>query len=118
MARSDLLLIGDEEARVLFETDDDEESFAAAQALGTQVVVLKRGALGAWGSADGVRAEVAAPPVVAVDPVGAGDGFDAGFLAAWLRGEGLVAALDLGARVGAAAVAQMGDYAGYPRIED
>ncbi len=116
MARCDVLLVGDEEGRMVFETADDDATLAAAAALGPRVVVLKRGAQGAWGVADGVRAEVAAVPVVAVDPVGAGDGFDAGFLAAWLRGDGLAAALRLGARIGAAAVAQMGDYAGYPRL--
>jgi 2-dehydro-3-deoxygluconokinase len=52
---------------------------------------------------------------VVVDPVGAGDGFDAGFIAGWLRGWGLEKCLQLGARLGAAAVSVMGDYQGYPR---
>jgi hypothetical protein len=66
--------------------------------------------------AAGARFAVPAAPVGrVVDPVGAGDGFDAGFLAAWLRGETLEAMLRLGARIGAAAVSVVGDYAGYPR---
>ncbi|HEU5097590.1 MAG TPA: PfkB family carbohydrate kinase [Roseiflexaceae bacterium] len=50
-----------------------------------------------------------------IDPVGAGDGFDAGFLAGWLQGANLEEMLRLGARFGAAAVAALGDYSGYPR---
>ena len=37
-----------------------------------------------------------------------------GKLAGWLRGANIEEALDLGARVGAAAVTVLGDYAGYP----
>ena len=51
-----------------------------------------------------------------LDPVGAGDGFDAGFLAGWLRGWTLEKCLQLGARLGAAAVGVMGDYQGYPHL--
>jgi sugar/nucleoside kinase (ribokinase family) len=50
-----------------------------------------------------------------IDLVGAGDGFDAGFLVGWLRGWNLEKFLQLGARLGAAAVEVMGDYEGYPR---
>lgn len=65
----------------------------------------------------GQRLTVPAAPVARViDPVGAGDGFDAGFLAGWLRGWSIPESLALGARIGAAAVATLGDYAGYPRL--
>ena len=47
-----------------------------------------------------------------IDPVGAGDAFDAGFLAGLLREYDLEAALKLGARLGATAVGALGDYAG------
>lgn len=47
-----------------------------------------------------------------VDPVGAGDAFDAGFLAGLLRQYDLEAALNFGARLGAGAVGALGDYAG------
>ena len=97
-------------------TDDDERALERGAELGAQVVVLKRAAHGALARADGKRAHAPAHPVEKViDPVGAGDGFDAGFLAGWLRGYDLEAALQLGARVGAAAVSVLGDYAGYPR---
>ena len=85
-------------------------------ALGARVVVLKRAERGALALADGKRYAASAHPVAhVIDPVGAGDGFDAGFLAGWLRGAGIEESLDLGARIGAAAVEVLGDYAGYPR---
>ena len=53
-----------------------------------------------------------------VDPVGAGDGFCAGFIAARLEGQDLATALRAANACGAAAVAAVGDLAGLPtRIE-
>lgn len=116
MGQADLLLMGDEDGRALLGDCDDEELLCRGAALGPKVVVLKRGEHGALALAGGQRFAVPAAPVGrVVDPVGAGDGFDAGFLAAWLRGETLEAMLRLGARIGAAAVCVVGDYAGYPR---
>jgi 2-dehydro-3-deoxygluconokinase len=116
MERVDFLLMGHEDAQAVLGTEDDERALERGAELGAQVVVLKRAAHGALALADGKRAHAPAHPVEKViDPVGAGDGFDAGFLAGWLRGYDLEAALQLGARVGAAAVSVLGDYAGYPR---
>ena len=78
--------------------------------------MLKRAERGALALADGKRYFSPAHPVEQViDPVGAGDGFDAGFLAGWLRGASIEELLSSGARIGAAAVEVLGDYAGYPR---
>jgi 2-dehydro-3-deoxygluconokinase len=49
-----------------------------------------------------------------VDPVGAGDGFAAGFLAGQLRGLGLAESLRLGNTVGAFATTVVGDVEGLP----
>jgi 2-dehydro-3-deoxygluconokinase len=93
----------------------DEALIERGAALGARVVVLKLAERGALALADGRRYAAPAHPVArVVDPVGAGDGFDAGFLAGWLRGYSVEESLDLGARIGAAAVAVLGDYAGYP----
>jgi 2-dehydro-3-deoxygluconokinase len=116
MAQADILLLGHEDAAAVLGTRGEEAALQAAVDLGPRWVVLKRGARGALAYADGRRVEMPAYPVERViDPVGAGDGFDAGFLAGWLRGDDLEDCLRLGARVGAAAVGVMGDYAGYPR---
>jgi 2-dehydro-3-deoxygluconokinase len=115
MRQCDILLMGDEDGQALLGEGDDESLLGRGAALGPPVVVLKCGARGALALADGQITAVAAEPVARVlDPVGAGDGFDAGFLAGWLRAEPLEAMLRLGARVGAAAVGVAGDYIGYP----
>jgi 2-dehydro-3-deoxygluconokinase len=119
VARCALLLLSTEDAELLFATGEPEAAIAAAHTAGARTVVLKRGALGAVAS-DG-EAMVEAPPVrVAepLDPVGAGDAFDAGFLAALLRGADLPGALALGAHAGARAVEVTGEHAGCPRLAD
>jgi sugar/nucleoside kinase (ribokinase family) len=65
------------------------------------LVVVKRGPRGALArTPDGV-VEHPAVPVDMVDATGAGDSFDAGFLAAWLAGEPLADALALACACGA-----------------
>jgi len=112
--QADWLLLGHEDARAVLGTEDDDEILKQGAALGPSVVVLKRAERGAVAWAEGQRWESEAVPVKAVDPVGAGDGFDAGFVAARLRGWDIPAALKAGNKVGAACVAVLGDYAGYP----
>ena len=118
LRQTDILLMGHEDARAAFGVDDEDAMLAAGAALGAKVVVLKRAERGAMALVEGRRYEAPAEPVAqAIDPVGAGDGFDAGFLAGWLRGWGAEASLRLGATVGAASVQALGDYAGYPKDE-
>jgi 2-dehydro-3-deoxygluconokinase len=116
LAQSDIILMGHEDATVLFETEDEKEMLARSSQSGAKVIVLKRAERGAIARMGDLEVEVPADPIEqVVDPVGAGDGFDAGFLSGWLRGYTLEDALRLGARIGALAVAAQGDYAGYPR---
>jgi sugar/nucleoside kinase (ribokinase family) len=78
-------------------------------------VVVKRGAEGALAAtADGVLARVAAYPVTALDTTGAGDTFDAGFLAAWLDGATPIDALRAGAVGGALSTTALGGVDGQP----
>jgi 2-dehydro-3-deoxygluconokinase len=119
LERTDILLMGHEDAQAVLGEGDDEALLERGAALGARVVVLKLAERGALALADGRRYAAPAHPVArVVDPVGAGDGFDAGFLAGWLRGYSIEDSLDLGARIGAAAVEVLGDYAGYPREAD
>jgi len=76
----------------------------------------------------GARALIAAPserlhspcqPVdLIVDPVGAGDGFDAGFVAGRLMGWDLARSAELGNVVGATALGVRGDFEGYPTLAE
>jgi 2-dehydro-3-deoxygluconokinase len=116
LEQTDILLMGHEDAQAVLGDGDDEELLERGAMLGARVVVLKRAERGALALTDGIRYAAPAHPVKQViDPVGAGDGFDAGFLAGWLRGNSIEESLELGARIGAAAVEVLGDYAGYPR---
>jgi 2-dehydro-3-deoxygluconokinase len=118
MEKADIILMGHEDAAAVLQTGDDEEAaINTAASLGAKIVVLKRAERGAWALVDGQRYDVPAAPISQmIDPVGAGDGFNAGFLTGWLRGDSIQDSLELGAKVGAAAVEHLGDYAGYPRL--
>lgn len=121
VAKSDIILAGEEELRSIFAAEhtplaDLEE---ATLALGPQLVVTKRGAMGASVRTADSDAYVPAYEVTTiVDTIGAGDGFNAGFLAGWLRGWELEQCLRLGNLVGATAVGVCGDYEGYPAWDE
>ena len=57
---------------------------------------------------EGGRWSVPAPPVEVVDTSGAGDAFLGGFLGAYLRGEGIEAALKRGVALGSQSVTTLG----------
>jgi sugar/nucleoside kinase (ribokinase family) len=60
------------------------------------IVVVKLGAEGAVATHDGNHFRASAAPVTVVDPVGAGDSFDAGFLHQFVRGAELQWCLEYG----------------------
>lgn len=110
LAGLDLLLLGDEEAQLLFGTDDPEEVFNSASQAGVRLCVLKCGARGAYiRDESGMLLHAPALPVRSVDPVGAGDAFNGGFVASWVKGQTLGEALEAGARYGARLVEMVGD---------
>lgn len=111
LAGVDLLLMSREDSAAILEADD-EPALRAVTALGPAVVVLKAAADGAMALVDGAVVRVPAAAVEeVVDPVGAGDAFNAGFLSTWLRGGSVAEALRAGNERGAAAVAGVGDAA-------
>ncbi len=115
----DILLPGADEAELL--TGEGEPLAAARRlvALGPRLVIVKLGPEGALA----VTADEATPvpalqlPKV-VDPVGAGDGFAAGFLAGQLKGLDLVESLALANRAGALATTVPSDLEGLPRWDE
>ena len=69
---------------------------------GRPIVVVKRGSDGALARDEaGDVTAVPAPPADVVDAVGAGDAFDAGFLAAWLEGRSIRSCLRFASACGA-----------------
>lgn len=76
-------------------------------------VIIKRGALGAsLGDASGIRANVGAEPVEAVDTTGAGDAFLAAFLTSELNGADEATALAAGVAAGERAIGAIGGQPG------
>ena len=117
-AGADMLFAGDDEARIALEADGatGPEKLAAALAeLGPREVVIKRGRHGATALIDGRSIEVPAVPVHAVDSVGAGDAFVAGYLACRLTGRDPDEGLRTAAVTGALAVTVPGDWEAAPR---
>ncbi|MGW0664530.1 sugar kinase [Streptodolium elevatio] len=90
----------------------------ALAALGPSQVVVKRGARGAVAVVDGVAYDAPVHRVDAVDPVGAGDAFAAGYLAELLAGADVLARLATAAASGAFAVTVHGDWEGLPRRDE
>jgi sugar/nucleoside kinase (ribokinase family) len=88
------------EAMKIAHADNIEDALSRlAQKVNT--VVVKMGASGAVAMRDGHRFAASVVPVTVVDPVGAGDSFDAGFLHQFLRGADLPACLAYGNLCGA-----------------
>jgi 2-dehydro-3-deoxygluconokinase len=78
-------------------------------------VVVKLGREGAGAMDEAGRwVEHPGTPVPDVDPVGAGDAFNAGYLAVRLAGGSPAEALAEGARCGAAVASTIGDTEGFP----
>jgi sugar/nucleoside kinase (ribokinase family) len=128
-AGADILLPNAAEACRLTGLDDVE---AAARALaggggpfpgtripGTRIVAVKDGARGglALGPAGSV-VRATALPVTPVDTTGAGDSFDAGFLAAFLAGRSIAAGLALAVACGSLSTRSPGGTDGQPTLEE
>jgi 2-dehydro-3-deoxygluconokinase len=109
----DLLFVGDDEARALWGRDD-KDLVRELAARGPREVVLKLGREGSLALVDGRIIARPAYPVEEVDPVGAGDAFDAGYLAGHLWGLAPEERLRVANAMGALSVATLGDYEGLP----
>ena len=79
-----------------------------------KVVTVKAGAKGAAVYSPDGKIERGVEPVDGGDSIGAGDSFDAGFLAGWLRGLALERCLELGSACGRRVAGKIGGLAGQP----
>ena len=77
-------------------------------------VAIKDGGNGAWVADKTTREKLPPYPCKPIEPIGAGDGFNAGFLAGILQGRDVVTAGRMGAICGALATQTPGDVEGYP----
>lgn len=109
----DLVSVNELECR-LFTGEKTVEAATRVLAKTCRRALIKLGARGARLVGPGVDVAVPARRVRVVDTVGAGDAFNAGFLATWLGGGAPRACLAAGARVAAGSVAAAGGLAGLP----
>lgn len=109
----DVFLPNENELKAIAGKPDLEEALKVMAAR-VPVLAIKRGAAGAIAIAGAERIDVPAFPVQVRDTTGAGDSFDAGFLAGWLRGLSLRECILLGIACGGLTTTQPGGFNGQP----
>lgn len=114
---SQIALLGLDEARTILGTDNITEIIDILRDSGVRYIAIKDGANGAWCADEISVVYIPAQPCKCIDPVGAGDGFNAGFLAGILEGKSLSDCGLMGAIAGAMATETYGDIDGYPSKE-
>ncbi|WP_368498308.1 sugar kinase [Herbiconiux sp. A18JL235] len=111
----DTLFCNEVEAELLTGENDPGLALRALAARGPRVVVVKLGRRGAIALVDGLTLGTGVWPVpLPTFPVGAGDSFNAAWIALQLEGVGPAIALPLSAWVAAQVVAHPGDHEGFP----
>ncbi len=103
----DIFLPNEREARRIAGCHDVEEALARLAEV-VPTVAVKLGAQGAMAQRGKERVLVSAIPVEVVDPVGAGDSFDAGFISQYLRGADLRTCVTHGNLAGALSTTRAG----------
>lgn len=113
ISRASYLLAGLDECKILYHTDDVERIADQAFSSGhLQCLALKDGSRGAWICDRQGICQIAPADCLCIDPIGAGDAFNAGFLSGILEGKSFVDSGTLGALCGARATEAYGDTEG------
>ncbi|MFD1414315.1 sugar kinase [Oceanobacillus jeddahense] len=115
----DILLTGEDEMDIIIGESEPEAIIEKTREFDIPTVIIKRGELGSVGYDQGQT--IQADPVKAtkvVDTVGAGDGFDAGFLYGYLNNWDLERSLHFANTIGSMVVSIAGDNEGLPYYED
>ena len=115
----DHLLVSKEELELLFDTKDEQEILTHLGRFDFKEVVMKDGQNGAFALVSGEWLHVPGVKVAkVVDTVGAGDGFDSGYLYGLLQEWPLEERLVFANAIGAMVVQVNGDNEGLPYLED
>ena len=113
----DLLLPNEIEATLLAHTSDLDAAITALRAQGP-VVAVKTGDRGAIALGPGERVRARPVRASAIDTTGAGDSFDAGFVAAMLGGESLERCVEIANACGGLSTRVAGGIDGQPTMEE
>jgi sugar/nucleoside kinase (ribokinase family) len=111
---TDVLFPNEQEALLISHTQTLDEAISWLRKAGVHLIAVKRGERGALVTSKGQRFTCALPAVIGGDSIGAGDSFDAGFLAAWLREFPLENCLQVACHCGREVAAQVGGLRGQP----
>lgn len=115
----DIMLTGEEEAEFLLGISDLDEMIRKFTEYGIGRIAIKQGSAGSVGYYEGLKINMPAVKVNTIaDTVGAGDGFDAGFLLGTVRGWPLERTLTFANTVGSMVVSVSGDNEGLPYYEE
>lgn len=117
-AKADYILPGLDEGEFLTGRPRPKEIAEFFLKLGSKAVVVKLGKDGAYYQSLTERGHVPAMSVKEIDPVGAGDGFAAGFISGLLRQDTLANSVTRANAVGAIVVGVQGDTEGLPNEEE
>jgi 2-dehydro-3-deoxygluconokinase len=117
---ADIVVASDDELEVVSRPGADtlQSRISGLLDAGVREVVVKQGGAGASLHMVSSKHQLAAYPVTAVDSVGAGDAFVAGYLSGLLDGLDPTGRLDRAVCLGAFAVASHGDWEGLPTRAD
>ena len=85
LSLTDVFLPNDSEACFISRKKTIDEAFEEYKSMGIHITIVKQGEKGAVLTSGSEHYSCSLPPVSGGDSIGAGDSFDAGFLAAWLR---------------------------------
>jgi 2-dehydro-3-deoxygluconokinase len=116
--RSAIVFAGADEAELLVGTGSPAALATRIADLGPTQAIVKLGEAGCVASIDGEALAAPAEPITALDTVGAGDAFVAGYLVALLEGLAPAERLRQGTRCGAFACLGPGDWESLPRRAD
>ncbi|MGM0409977.1 MAG: sugar kinase [Bacillota bacterium] len=118
--KADIILPGFEEAKKIFEKENEKELINEFLEYNPEVVVMKMGEKGAIFATekDNFTQVDSYSPDKIIDTIGAGDGFAAGFISGLLRGYSYHKSVKLGNAVGAFALTVKGDVEGLPTQEE
>jgi 2-dehydro-3-deoxygluconokinase len=114
----DILLTGLDEIRLIIGKDSNEELGEFANQYGIKDLVIKDGANGSRLYRDGNWIEAPGFSVNPIDTVGAGDGFDSGYVYGWLNDLNPEQLLRFANGVGALVTTVSGDNEGLPYLEE
>lgn len=119
MFSSNIVLLGLDEAKILLDTKDMNEIFKIIFSHdSSKYLAVKNGAQGAWVGNNKEKYHIPPTKCNCIDPVGAGDAFNSGFLCGILEDYDIKKCGQLGGLLGALATQTIGDIEGYPSRDE